>query len=160
MKQLFNKAYFHIILTLVLGFCASGFSAFCQESRYDAALAEKHGADERGMKKYVMAFLYRGESVSEYTSEQRAKIQEGHMAHITQMSESGKLVMAGPFFGNEELRGIFVFDVRNLEEAKGLTNADPAVNAGVLRMELKEWYGPAALMMITELQPKLTKPAN
>lgn len=134
--------------------------AYSQDSGYDAALAEKLGADERGMKKYVMAFLYRGEKIAEYTPEQRSEIQNGHMAHITKMSESGKLVMAGPFFGNEELRGIFVFDVAALDEAANLTAQDPAVAAGVLKMDLREWYGPAALLMMAELHPKLTKPAK
>ena len=134
--------------------------AFSQESGYDAQLAEKLGADANGMKKYVMAFLYRGERTSEYTTEQRSEIQKGHMGHINSMAESGKLIMAGPFFGNEDLRGIFVFDVDDLEEAKSLTAQDPAVAAGVLKMELREWYGPAALLLLSEFHPKLTKPSN
>jgi uncharacterized protein YciI len=160
MKALFPIPYFKLIFALSLFVGMISTPAFCQGSSYDAALAEKLGADQRGMKKYVMAFLYRGERVAEYTPEQRAEIQKGHMAHITKMSESGKLVMAGPFFGNDELRGIFVFDAASLEEATDLTNADPAVNAGVLRMDLKEWYGSAALLMMSEIHSKLTKLAN
>ena len=160
MKPLPFRQYLKSLVAITFFCCAFCSSALCQDSGYDAALAQKLGADERGMKKYVMAFLYRGERVAEYTPEQRTEIQKGHMAHITKMSESGKLVMAGPFFGNEELRGIFVFDVASLDEAKALTNADPAVNAGVLKMELKEWYGSAALMMMAEIHSKLAKPAN
>ncbi|MDX5438471.1 MAG: YciI family protein, partial [Pontibacter sp.] len=40
---------------------------------------------------------------------------------------------------NGELRGIFIFDVATLEEAKALTEADPAVKAGKLIMELHPW---------------------
>jgi uncharacterized protein YciI len=127
------------------------------QSTYDEALAKKLGADDYGMRKYVMAFLLRGDRVSEYTDAQRTEIQSGHMANIGKMAEMGKLIVAGPFFGNEELRGIYIFDVQTLEEAKALTETDPAIQAGVLKMDLKEWYGSAALMMLPELYPKVTK---
>jgi uncharacterized protein YciI len=127
------------------------------QSQYDESLAKRLGADERGMKKYVMAFLLRGDRVSEYTPEQRSEIQAGHMTNIGKMAEMGKLIVAGPFFGNDDLRGIYIFDVQTLEEAKALTETDPAIKAGVLKMDLKEWYGSAALMMLPELYPKVTK---
>jgi uncharacterized protein YciI len=127
------------------------------QNTYDEALAQKLGADDYGMRKYVMAFLLRGDKVNEFTSEQRSEIQAGHMANIGKMAEMGKLIVAGPFFGNEELRGIYIFDVQTLEEAKVLTETDPAIKAGVLKMDLKEWYGSAALMMLPELYPKVTK---
>jgi uncharacterized protein len=137
---------------LVIGFSASGFS----QSQYDEALAQQVGADEYGMKKYVMAFLLRGDRVSEYTPEQRQEIQAGHMANIAKMADMGKLIVAGPFFGNDDLRGIYIFDVQSLEEAQVLTDTDPAIQAGVLKMDLKEWYGSAALMLLPELYPKVT----
>jgi uncharacterized protein YciI len=127
------------------------------QSTYDEALAKKLGADDYGMRKYVMAFLLRGDRVSEYTDAQRTEIQSGHMANIGKMAEMGKLIVAGPFFGNEDLRGIYIFDVQTLEEAKALTETDPAIQAGILKMDLKEWYGSAALMMLPELYPKVTK---
>jgi uncharacterized protein len=160
MKLPYAHSLIKSIVAHVMLACTFSLNALGQESGYDAALAEKLGADERGMKKYVMAFLYRGERVAEYTPEQRAEIQKGHMGNITKLAESGKLIMAGPFFGNEDLRGIFVFDVSTMDEAASLTAQDPAVAAGVLKMDLREWYGPAALMMITDLHAKLTKPAN
>lgn len=131
-------------------------AAFGQE-KYDPDLAEKYKADDYGMKKYVMAFLKRGPDVADYSKEERDKIQEGHMAHIGHMVDAKKLVLAGPFFGDGELRGIFLFDVDNLEEAKELTNEDPAVKAGVLTMELLEWYGSAAVMAIPEIHEKIQK---
>lgn len=138
-------------------FLFSGIALTYSQSTYDEALAKKLGADEMGMKKYVMAFLLRGDRVSEYTPEQRSEIQAGHMANIGKMAEMGKLVLAGPFFGNEGLRGIYIFDVQTLEEAKTLTETDPAIKAGVLKMDLKEWYGSAALMMLNEIHGKVAK---
>ncbi|MBN3518516.1 hypothetical protein JYB62_00760 [Algoriphagus lutimaris] len=143
------------LLSIALLACSISFSN--AQSSYDPKLAEEVGADQYGMKKYVIAFLYRGDRVSEYTTEERSKLQEGHMANITRMAEEGKLVMAGPFFGNEDLRGLYIFDVQDLEDAKSLTETDPSIQAGVLKMELKEWYGSAALMMMNELHMKVAK---
>lgn len=144
-----------LILSLVLIFSAACM-CFAQEN-YDEALAKKLGADEYGMKKYVLAFLYRGDRVNEYSEAERAEIQKGHMANIIKLAEEGKMVLAGPFFGNDELRGLFFFSVENLEEAKALTESDPAVKAGVLKMDLKEWYGSAALGMVVEISEKIAK---
>ncbi|WP_332913127.1 YciI family protein [Algoriphagus boritolerans] len=130
-----------ILFSLLL--VSLGLSAFAQD-QYDETLAQRLGADDYGMKKYIMAFLIRGDSVSNYTPEQRSEIQAGHMANIGKMAEMGKLIVAGPFMGNDELRGIYIFDVQTLEEAKALTETDPAIKAGVLKMDLKEWYGSAA----------------
>ena len=128
-----------------------------QTGNYDAQLAEKLKADDLGMKKYVMAFLYSGDRVSEYSKEERAEIQKGHMANITKLADMGKLILAGPFFGTDAMRGIFIFDVNSIEEAESLTNTDPAIKTGVLKMELKEWYGSAALVMIPEIHQKIQK---
>lgn len=127
------------------------------QSEYDPKLAEELGADSFGMKKYVIAFLYRGDKVADYTESERAKLQESHLANINRMAEEGKLVMAGPFFGNEELRGLYFFAVESIEEAKALTETDPSIQAGVLKMDLKEWYGSAALMMMNEMHMKVAK---
>ena len=146
-------------LILSLAFIFSVVSLSFAQEKYDDALAKKLGADEYGMKKYVIAFLYRGDRVSEYSETERNEIQKGHMANIAKLAEAGKMILAGPFFGNEELRGLFFFAVESLEEAKVLTESDPAVKAGVLKMDLKEWYGSAALGMVVEISEKIAKKA-
>jgi uncharacterized protein YciI len=146
-----KKLLLFFVAFLSLSFCVMA------QGQYDEALAKKLGADNIGMKKYIMAFLLRGDRISEYTPEQRSEIQAGHMANIGKMAEMGKLVLAGPFFGNEDLRGIYVFDVQSIDEAKALTETDPAIKAGVLKMDLKEWYGSAALMMVNEIHGKIAK---
>jgi uncharacterized protein len=94
--------------------------------------------DMSQMKTYYMALLKKGPYQPTDTAEVNS-IQRGHMAHIQQMAAAGKLVMAGPFLDNGELRGIFIFDVASMEEAQALTEADPAVKAGKLIMELHPW---------------------
>ncbi len=127
-----------------------------EKGAYDPDLAIKFGADDYGMKKYVLAFLKRGPN-QDLDSLRKMELQAAHMANITRMAEEGKLVLAGPFFGNDDLRGIYIFDVQSLQEAEDLTNSDPAIQAGSLVMELKEWYGSAALVGINETHQKLMK---
>ncbi|MGB3467428.1 MAG: YciI family protein [Cyclobacteriaceae bacterium] len=123
---------------------------------YDSAKAKKYGADTYGMKKYVMALLKSGPNRSSDSTE-AADLQAAHMANISRMAKEGKLVLAGPFLDGGTLRGIYIFNVETVAEAEALTNSDPAIQAGSLEMELKEWYGSAALMMMNDLHPTLTK---
>ena len=80
-----------------------------------------------------------------------------HLKNIDRMAEEGTLVLAGPFLGDGDLRGIYIFNVKSIEEARKLTNTDPAIQAGSLKMELMEWYGTATLMAVNNIHQKLSK---
>lgn len=123
---------------------------------YDSVLAKTLGADDYGMKMYVMALLKSGPN-REGTPEERSKLMRGHLDNIKRLAEEGKLVLAGPFGGDGNLRGIYVFDVPTVEEAEELTKTDPAIQAGSLEMELIPWYGTAALPTMDEVQKKISK---
>lgn len=123
---------------------------------YDSVLAEKYGADDYGMKKYVMAFLKRGPNRPS-DSLKSAELQKAHLQNIKKMAEEGTLVLAGPFLDNDELRGIYIFDVPTIDEARKLTETDPAIQHGSLVMELKPWYGSAGLMGIGAVHETITK---
>ena len=68
------------------------------------------------------------------------------MANINRLAETKKLVVAGPFGGKGTLRGIFVFRVGSLEEAKQLAETDPAVQAGRLAIEMRPWMVPDGVL--------------
>ena len=123
---------------------------------YDAQLAKECGADEYGMRQYVMAFLKRGPN-RDRDSLEAANLQRAHLDNIGKLAEAGKLSLAGPFLDDGELRGIYIFNVTTLEEAKALTETDPAIQAGSLVLELHPWYGSAALMKVNELHMKVAK---
>ncbi len=127
-------------------------------SAFDSDLAKRTGADEYGMKQYVMAFLKAGPN-RDQDSVTTAKLQQAHMDNISRMAGEGKLVVAGPFMDNSDLKGIYIFNVTTVEEAKKLTETDPAVKAGRLIMELHPWYGSAALVEINSIHKKLSKKA-
>ncbi len=123
---------------------------------YDSIMAQKLGADEMGMKKYVMAFLKKGPNRN-HDSATTVEIQKGHMANINRMAEEGKLILAGPFLDDGEIRGIYIFNVETVEEAEALTKTDPAIQSGRLVMELHPWYGSAALMEVNQMHHRLAK---
>lgn len=146
------------IFIILLATCLAAAAAHASEapSDFDAALAAELGADDYGMRRYVMAFLKVGPA-RDHDPDAAAALQRGHMEHIRRMAADGKLVMAGPFLDRGELRGIFVFAVETLEEAEALTLADPAVQAGRLAMELRPWYGSAALMRVGEIHAVISR---
>jgi uncharacterized protein len=98
------------------------------------------------IKKYFLCFLKKGEN-RDMDSVQAAKIQEGHLAHLTELSNQGKICIAGPFGDKGELRGIIIFNVASLEEAEKLESEDPAVKAGRLVMEIRPWWGAKGSML-------------
>lgn len=112
---------------------------------YDSTLAKKFGADDYGMKSYVFAILKTGSN----TTADNAFIDScfsGHMANILRLVNEDKLIVAGPLGKNDNaFRGIFIFNVATIEEAKELVKTDPAVNSGLLDADLYSWYGSAAL---------------
>jgi ketosteroid isomerase-like protein/uncharacterized protein YciI len=123
---------------------------------YDSILAKKLGADDYGMKRYVLVLLKTGQAqISE-----KAKVDSlfaGHMANMGRLAEAGKLLMAGPIGRKEKYRGLFVFEVADMEEAKTLTATDPAIQAGLLEPEWMPFYGSAALKMLNEWHARVQK---
>ena len=103
-----------------------------------------------------MAFLRSGPN-RDRTPEEAEELQRGHMANITRMAEAGELILAGPFMDDGDLRGIYIFNVTTIEEAQSLTETDPAIQAGSLVMELKPWYGSAALMGVNTEHDRVSK---
>ena len=127
-----------------------------QAVSYDSVLAAELGADDYGMRPYVVAFLKAGPNRGQDSAEAMA-LQRAHLQNINRMAEEGDLVLAGPFLDDGPLRGIYVFAVPTVEEAQALTETDPAVQAGRLVMELHPWYGPAALGALDDVHSRVSK---
>ncbi len=94
------------------------------------------------MTEYVFGLLLRGPKWTKEVTEETKKLQDGHMANINRLAQAGKLVLAGPFVDDGDLRGVFIFKVPTLAEAQALTDTDPAVAAGRLKIELHRWMVP------------------
>ena len=127
-------------------------------SKFDAELAKKVGADEYGMRKYVLALLKTGPKDAEVQGDARKALFKGHMDNINRLAAEGKLAVAGPFADPEKkYRGLFIFAVPTVEEAKALAETDPTVKAGVLIVEYVPWFGSASLMLSNEFHDKVAK---
>ena len=148
------------VMIMLFGIAAFPQPAAKSASGYDAELAKKLGADERGMKMYVLCILKTGPKDAEIKGKERDDIFAGHFANIGRLAEQGKLAVAGPFEKNDRsYRGLYIFNVPTIEEAEKLVVLDPAVKAGVFLPELTLWYASAALMTVPETHKKLQKSA-
>jgi uncharacterized protein YciI len=98
------------------------------------------------MTKAYIGFLSRGAKWTPEKTPQTEELQQAHMANIHKLAATRKLVVAGPFGDDGQLRGIFVFRVGSLEEAKELAATDPAVQAGRLSIEMHPWLVPEGIL--------------
>lgn len=105
-----------------------------------AAAAEHQAGPRPEMTTYYVGFLMKGPAWTVESTPEVERIQQGHMAHIQKMAESGKLLLAGPFSDDGKLRGMFVFAVDTMEEAMALASEDPAIEAGRLVIEMHPWF--------------------
>jgi uncharacterized protein YciI len=127
---------------------------------YDRALAERLGSDARGMRRYVLVILKTGPRKMP-EGEQRKAMFAGHFANIERLAAAGKLVMAGPFSDDAGgWRGLFLFAVDDIHEARRLTATDPVIVNGEMIAEYHAWYGSAAAMLVPEIHKTLTPPAQ
>jgi uncharacterized protein YciI len=154
-------------LPILLVLCLTSVVAIAEEPgarkapSYDAELAKKLGADERGMRAYVLCILKTGPKDAEIKGDARKEIFAGHFANIARLGDEGKLAVAGPFGKNDRsYRGLYIFNVPTVEEAEKLVILDPAVKAGVFVYELTPWYGTAAMMVVPETHKRIEKPKN
>ena len=123
---------------------------------FDADLAQSLGADDYGMRTYVLVILKTGPA--EITDEARRKeLFAGHFSNMARLAEDGKLAVAGPFIEGGEKRGLYIFNVADIAEAQALVETDPAVAAGIFTPELTKFYGSAALMTVNETHLKIQK---
>ena len=127
-------------------------------STYDSKLAAELGADEYGMRNYVLCLLKTGPMDSKITEgAERQEIFAGHFANMTKLSAEKKLVIAGPFIDDEQMRGLYIFNVATIAEAEELVQTDPAVAAGIFVPELTKYYGSAALLEINKIHKSIQK---
>ena len=158
MKQIFS---INLIILLIFLFLQTGASAQNADTPkkpvYDAELAKKLGADDMGMKSYIFVILKTGPN--KITNKDTLNtLFAGHFANINKLADEGKLVVAGPMGNNaNNYRGIFILDVKTLEEANALLENDPTVKQKIFDVELYKWYGSAALPVYLETHSKIEK---
>lgn len=101
-------------------------------------LAQEKEEPKFEMKKYQMVFLYKGPNRNQ-DSVETMRIQKEHLNNIQRLTDEGKLIVAGPFLDDQDLRGIFIFDSESEAEVKELVETDSAIQSGRLRYEIRPW---------------------
>ncbi len=145
-----------LLAGLTFGVAGPSMGQEAPPAAYDAALAKRLGADDYGMRSYVLVVLKTGPNKLSPGPE-RDELFRGHFANMKRLSDEGKLALAGPFDGVDGWRGLFVFAVRDIDEAKQLAATDPVLAKGEMVAEYHKYYGSAALMLIRETHEKLAK---
>ena len=121
----------------------------------DPALAKQLGADEHGMRKYVLVILKTGPHPVP-AGPARDRMFEGHFANMQRLAKAHKLVLAGPFGDKNDWRGMFVFAVATQDEAAALVATDPVIRSGEMVAEYHTLYSSAALMAINGIHEKIS----
>jgi uncharacterized protein YciI len=94
------------------------------------------------MESYQLVLLVRAPTWQKLPQEEAEALQAKHIAHLTAMGESGKMVIAGPFSNQADpaYRGACLYRVSTPEDARALAEQDPSVKAGQLRVEVMTWW--------------------
>jgi uncharacterized protein YciI len=145
-----------ILSVLAFTLCFGQNNGQQENVQYDSILAKKLGADEYGMKEYVMIILNTGPAKINDRNE-RNRIIAAHMKNMDSLTKQGKMVFSGPFMQENDMQEVFILQVKTIDEAKKLTDNDPAVQSGIYSVEYHLWYGPAALQEMTPLNKALQK---
>jgi uncharacterized protein len=104
--------------------------------------AAKPAAPPPNLEAYQLVILQRPEHPRDYPQDKLEEVQQAHLAHLRELAKAGKLLVAGPLDDQPDprMRGIEIFRVGSLEEAKRLAADDPAVKAGRLEPVVMTWF--------------------
>jgi len=109
-----------------------------------AVLSNAARADEPmpNMEKYYVVLLKRAPNAPKLEGAALEELQKKHLGHLKAMYEAGKMVIAGPFDEqrDEAMRGMCLYRVATLDDARKLAEEDPAVKAGRLQVEVLAWW--------------------
>jgi uncharacterized protein YciI len=90
------------------------------------------------LEQLVFGILVSGPNRSQSQAEAE-ELQKGHLAYMEQLHQEGKLIAAGPFMEEGDMRGIVIYRVPSVEAAQQLASGDPMVKAGRLKLEAHPW---------------------
>jgi uncharacterized protein len=97
---------------------------------------------------FELALLRRPADAQDYPEEQLERIQREHLAYHEKLRQSGEVVTNGPVVGQPDpsLRGLTFYRTGSVERSRELAEADPAVLAGRLTVDIMTWYCPPGTM--------------
>lgn len=97
---------------------------------------------------FELVLLRRPEDATPYPDDVLERIQREHLAYYAGLRESGQVVTNGPVIDQPDpsLRGLAFYRTGSLDRSRALAEADPAVRAGRLTVEIMTWWFPPGTM--------------
>ncbi|HEX5107682.1 MAG TPA: YciI family protein [Vicinamibacterales bacterium] len=131
-----------LVLLTSAGYLASPIQA---QSQTPARIVSPNGTE---MSTYYIVLLRRGPKWTSAVTPETSAVSKAHMDNIERLTQSGQMLVAGPFLdqtGDRALAGMFILRAASADAAKSLADSDPAVKAGRFVYEILPWLGPASL---------------
>jgi len=99
---------------------------------------------------FTVALLIHRDDAPVLDEDAQNALQDAHMAHLTDLHEAGHLLAAGPLLGEHgrAYRGLSIL-AADPDLARALHEEDPAVRAGLYRVECLQWLVPAGAVRFT-----------
>jgi len=94
-----------------------------------------------GMASFTLVLLRRPDDAPEFSEEELARLQAGHLAHLAKYRATGAIAAAGPFSNQSDprLRGIELWTLP-VDEVRQRCEEDPSVQAGRLEKHVMRWW--------------------
>lgn len=89
---------------------------------------------------YTLVLLWAGPRRDQDEAEED-RLQREHLRHLFTLRNDGKLLLNGPVLDGSDLTGIGIFAGNDVEAVRALAEADPSVQAGRLRVDVRPWFG-------------------
>ena len=99
---------------------------------------------------FTVALLISRDDAPVLDEDAEKALQDAHMAHLADLHEAGHLLAAGPLLGERGrgYRGLSILAV-DPQRARVLQEEDPAVRAGLFRVDCLQWLVPAGAVRFT-----------
>ena len=101
------------------------------------------------LEEFELVLLLRPAEPTSYDEDTLERIQQEHLDYLAALRAAGVVVVNGPVVDQPDpkLRGLTFFRTGSLDETRRLAEADPAVRAGRLEVEVMHWWCPPGLMV-------------
>ena len=105
-----------------------------------------------------IAILRRAPNPPQMSAKELERSHVGHLTHLRKLSDTGVLLVAGPFSEQDDdsHRGICVLRASSKTEVRALVDADPAVQDGRFKVDLMKWSFEKGRLAFPMARPQVT----
>jgi uncharacterized protein len=88
---------------------------------------------------YILMHLLPGRPL-DVDEDTAGKLQMGHLSYLFALEQEGKSSIFGPVIGNDNFRGLIIFNTNSREDVSNWMKDDPYIKAGYLTYELHDLF--------------------